>query len=748
MIEDVPVPLPKTSNLGDPYMAGGDRVYVVGSQDGSFPDAGWHVPGEMHGVWAHPIKLLDGFWLEVDHSWLEHAGRFISGPFWTRQVYECSNGVRVDRTQFAPDGEPVLVVRYVLQSLDTRRVRCRLLARTDLRAVWDPVTVCEDTADVATYNCGLDAWCCENVGIGGWVVVGIAGARSVAHAVDPEHWGPERCAGRGVSVTLEYDMTLRAGQPVSFDLLVSGSDRGRDEAEAAFKRVAASVSTLWETKAGRYAKMLGASVLDVPDPSIQDAWDWIKCNYDWLVRDVPGLGRGLGAGVPEYPWWFGCDNAYALLGCLALGQREIALTTLDFLRDMSIVANGSTGRMIHECTTSGHVTDAGRASETAQFVATAWQACLWTGDADFLARTYDFCRRGLLEWTLREHTSDDDPLPVGYGMVEIEGLDTQCVDVAASAASALLALAGMANLVGDGDTEREALHRATELCVRLQEAFWIEVDGLYGDVVASPRHMIAVLDRWQAREMSQETPSTMVPALTRLREEAMSDPEPDQPRAWLLKNWTHIAPLETEIAGRDRALRVLERVQTPEFVGQWGMYVNAFAGGDCMSITAGALIVAELAYGRVDRAAAYVRAVTDTLVQGMPGAIAEILPDRGCFVQAWSGYAVAWPVVTGIFGIRPDAFRRRLFIAPQFPSLWPTAELHALPIGNARCDVEWTGDVLRVRISDAAWHVELAERNSGARLLWEPVDVVAAPGGGRDWTYQPCQPLNREVAPA
>ena len=44
-----------------PYVTAGDRVYLVGHQDGTFPDLGWHVAGEMGGLWNHPIKLLDGF---------------------------------------------------------------------------------------------------------------------------------------------------------------------------------------------------------------------------------------------------------------------------------------------------------------------------------------------------------------------------------------------------------------------------------------------------------------------------------------------------------------------------------------------------------------------------------------------------------------------------------------------------------------------------------------------------------------
>ena len=50
------------ASLRSPYATAGDRLYSIGLQDGSFaPSLGWHVRGEMGGVWMHPIKLLDGF---------------------------------------------------------------------------------------------------------------------------------------------------------------------------------------------------------------------------------------------------------------------------------------------------------------------------------------------------------------------------------------------------------------------------------------------------------------------------------------------------------------------------------------------------------------------------------------------------------------------------------------------------------------------------------------------------------------
>jgi hypothetical protein len=48
-------------NKQQPYVTAGDRAYLIGTQDGNFPDLGQHVPGEMGGLWLPPIKLIDGF---------------------------------------------------------------------------------------------------------------------------------------------------------------------------------------------------------------------------------------------------------------------------------------------------------------------------------------------------------------------------------------------------------------------------------------------------------------------------------------------------------------------------------------------------------------------------------------------------------------------------------------------------------------------------------------------------------------
>src|SRR6266478_5857033 len=93
------------------YVATGDRAYVVGNQDGSFPGMGFHIRGHMNGVWAHPLKLLDSYAFFLDGSAFPPAVKFTSGPGFVQLDYPATaNGLQISRTEFAPDGQPVALI--------------------------------------------------------------------------------------------------------------------------------------------------------------------------------------------------------------------------------------------------------------------------------------------------------------------------------------------------------------------------------------------------------------------------------------------------------------------------------------------------------------------------------------------------------------------------------------------------------------------------------------------------------------
>jgi hypothetical protein len=116
-----------SSNLSQKrYVAAGDRAYVVGVQDGIFQPIGWHITGTMGGVWSHPIKLLESYSLLLGGAALPAAQQFTSGPGFVQLNFPTTNGLQITRTEFAPDGLPVVLVGLQIQNTSSQSVTTTL----------------------------------------------------------------------------------------------------------------------------------------------------------------------------------------------------------------------------------------------------------------------------------------------------------------------------------------------------------------------------------------------------------------------------------------------------------------------------------------------------------------------------------------------------------------------------------------------------------------------------------------------
>jgi hypothetical protein len=63
--------------------------------------------GEMGGLWLHPIKLIDGFWVRLSDTstgkerWLTEAIEFINYPYGNRFKYAgVLDGIRTERRDY------------------------------------------------------------------------------------------------------------------------------------------------------------------------------------------------------------------------------------------------------------------------------------------------------------------------------------------------------------------------------------------------------------------------------------------------------------------------------------------------------------------------------------------------------------------------------------------------------------------------------------------------------------------------
>jgi glycogen debranching enzyme len=410
----------------------------------------------------------------------------------------------------------------------------------------------------------------------------------------------------------------------------------------------------------------------------------VKVNTEWLVRDVPGIGRGLGAGLPEYPWWFGADASYSVQAAVAAGQPELAQQTLRTLRNLSARANGN-GRIVHEVTTNGAVSNPGNTQETAHFIVAVGRVIRWTGDLSFAREMYPAMKQGL-HWLLQDQDTNRNLFPEGYGITEILGLNAEVIDVAVYTQQALVATAEVADILRDRPAASRYRRQATELRSRINDRLWLAQDTSYADFYGTRAEAVSTA-KGAAKQISLKGQDKLT---TRDREliqyyERLSDrfsEMPDSSRPWMTnRNWPVITPIETGLAPRQRAVAVLDRVRR-EDVGEYGPWLSGVDRQAMMTISTGVLAVAEAMYGRVDQALWYVDRIVQTFNRKLPGSISEMMPDEGDFTQAWTIYGIVVPLIDHVFGIQPDAVHKRVVFAPRLPSGWQDVSIEDLPVGT------------------------------------------------------------------
>ncbi|MGN6393632.1 MAG: alpha-L-rhamnosidase-related protein [Gemmatimonadales bacterium] len=700
---DLAAPMAGLSNHGRtgdrPYVAAGDRAYLIGTQDGNFPDMGGHVRGEMGGLWLHPIKLIDGFRATVTDSAMQRtvvlsrAAEFINYPYGNRVRYgTVLDSLTLDRFQFSPDGRQGVVVQYVFRNdaARARRLGLDFVVKTDLLPVWysDQLGI-HDAPDAVAWH-GRPGVFVARDRAHPWFAVWGAAPPAAGRPLDR----PDSIAtsGQGATGATRYHLSVAPHDSATLTFVLAGSDTSERDALASWAGIARDHVRLLQAKRDRYASMLATARISIPDQRLQQVYDWVRINTQWTVRDVPGIGRGVGGGLMEYPWWFGTET-YTLQALVASGRSDLAETTLRLLRSQSQKANGN-GRILHEVTTNGGVSNRGNTQETAQFILTAGQVVQWTGDLAFAREMYPAMTQGL-HWLLVDVDRNHDLFPEGYGITEILGLNAELIDAAAYTQQALAATAKVAALLGHPADAARYRALAGRLETRINGRFWRSGDSSYADFYGTRAQAVSAAEGSIKQIKLKEADGDTLTARDReriayyerlgRRFAAM----PDSSGAWMTnKNWVVATPMEIGIAPPERARLALDKIRRDD-VGEYGPFLSAVDRGAMMTISTGVLAVAEGRYGRIDRAKWYMDRIVDTFGRTLPGSISEMMPDYGCFVIAWTNYGIIVPLVEEVFGIAPDAPKRTVVFDPQVPSGWKRMRIDALPVGDNTISFAW-----------------------------------------------------------
>ncbi len=729
LLETAPQIEGKTEYLDSPYVTAGDRLYMVGHQDGSFPELGWHIKGEMSGIWNHPIKLMDGF--EVVLSWedfsitLDNAERFTNFPMANSHGFQIpQKEITVERLQFVPDGEQGMVIQFLLKNNGTaeQHMDFEFTGHTDLRPTWlGERTEMIDAEDTSEFTTDFQGWLVKDKNNPWFVGFG----SDIPPSVYEE--GQKKYNGLGRADRLIYPLQLAPNSATTLNFFIAGSYTSKDEALTTMERLKAEYTRLLSAKQQRYATLARQSKLTIPDKNMEQTFEWLKYNCDWLVRTVPEVGTGIGAGIPDYPWWFGVDSEYALQGYMAIGQKDIVYKTIALLDSVSNAVNGN-GKIIHEMSTNGAVFNPGNINETPQYASLLWSVYQWTGDGDFLEQYFPTVEKGM-QWLLEANDADGNGFPEGFGMMEIHGLDSEMIDVAAYSQKGFVDAALMAEALGNTSLAEEYTAIADDLKEKINTKFWSEDFSSYADFIGTDEQTLHLIEDAIIRADTLDKPWA-IEEMEATRKFIQENPS-EHPRPFVLHhNWVVNTPMEVGIADTTKALKALETAK--QFVNPFGVFVTGIdrdesAGSDegaykappiftytgaVMTLPTGVQARAENNYGRPNEALNYLERMTRSFSYALPGSMYEVSPDFGMMVQAWNIYSYAYPIVQQFFGIEPDAANKTITIRPQMPDKWEEASLENVAIGDNLISIFYSkkGDDLDVQVTQTnpEWELVLA----------------------------------------
>lgn len=691
-LESAPSIEGKQEYLSSPFVTAGDRIYMVGHQDGSFPEIGWHIKGEMGGIWDHPIKLMDGFEVSLiindRETTLDEAQSFTNYPMANQHTFQLDeHDLQIERCQFVPDHKEGLVVQYVLnnKSDQAKKVNLQFTGHADLRPTWlGERTEMKDGQDETYFLEKQDAYLVKDTDNPWFTIFGADQPSTEQINANYEY------EGKGVAARLNYELNLVPGASNLITFFIAGSYQSKNAAINTFQDLKANYPVYLKQKKGRYEVLANQSKLSIPDKDIEQAFEWLKYNCDWLIRTVPEVGTGIMAGIPDYPWWFGVDSEYALKGYMAIGQEKAVIKTIALLDSISEATNGN-GRIVHEVSTNGAVFNPGNINETPQFASLIWEIYRWNGDQAFLERYFPTIQKGL-DWLMTENDNDKNGFPEGFGMMEIHGLDSEMIDVAAYTQRAFADAAQMADILNKQDLATQYETRAIELKRKINEQFWSAEFNSYADFIGTDEQALHLIEDAIVRADTLNKPWA-VKELQQSKQQILSHPSEQAKPFVMHHNWVVNTPMEMGIADQDKALVALETAT--KFVNPFGVFVTGIdrdesAGSDdgsfkgskifsytgaVMTLPTGVQIVAENNYGRPDKALNYLQRMTRSFNYAFPGSMYEVSPDYGMITQAWNIYGFAVPIVQQFFGIQPDAAQKEVIIQPNMPKAWDDAAL-------------------------------------------------------------------------
>ena len=284
----------------------------------------------------------------------------------------------------------------------------------------------------------------------------------------------------------------------------------------------------------------------------------------------------------------------------------------------------------------------------------------------------------------------------------------------------------------------ETQNRAQGINSFLMKEMWLPDEEIVAEFFATTVEVIPIIKEALSRVQAMPNRNQMRNKLiTKLRDAErfilLNTKEAEQKKGWnIFQSWITSIAMEQRILPNEMALQALKTATL--YSNQYGMYVTGIDKPDeipsqsegfqnlglytnaVMTLPTGVQAMAESKYFNISAILQYLEKLSASFSYETPGTLHELSPSGGCYVQAWSIYSIAVPVVKGLYGIDVESRKGEttVHISPLFPPTWPYMRISRVPIGHEpessfvsySCEISASTIVCLVELHSQAVHSE------------------------------------------
>jgi glycogen debranching enzyme len=418
-------------------------------------------------------------------------------------------------------------------------------------------------------------------------------------------------------------------------------------------------------------------VAETPDPRINDGLRWAEIAIDQAQVTTAQGETGMVAGYyesadsarPGYAWFFGRDTLWSTYAMNSYGDYPLTKRALDFL----IRRQRADGKIMHEYSQAADSIDwkatpyfYASADSTPLLLMAAHDYVHKSGDQNYIKANWDAFKKAYDFMRAHEANNGVYSNAEGTGWVESwpSGMPQEETYLAALDEQAFLAMADLADEMGDPTIAHEARIKAQSTAAEIAAHFYGKSDNFY----AFSRNNDGTLDHT----------ATIYPAVAWWDGTSLPEAGP------MLSRWAS-SEFSTDWGTRD----ISEKTNFYDPI--------SYHQGSVWPLFTGWVSLAEYRAGRpLAGYASLMQNMNLTWAQDL-GSVTELLSGeffqplgRSSSHQLWSSAMVVSPLVRGLFGLDWDAASKQLSVNPQLPADWEHVKLRNIEMGNMEVDLEIT----------------------------------------------------------